>query len=204
MNFSSLNLPPVILASASPRRAQLLREAGLEFQVVAGTEPEVEPIHLPPGEIARYNARKKATAVARQYPTHLVLAADTVVALGTTVFGKPSDLAEAKQMLHELQGRTHHVITGVYLFQRSPRRERLFAVSTRVTFHPLSEVQIAEYVSRVNTLDKAGGYAIQECGDLIVEGIDGSYSNVVGLPLEQLEAELVAWQNDFDLSRQTP
>jgi septum formation protein len=107
--------------------------------------------------------------------------------------GKPANLADAKRMLMRLQGRTHQVVTGVSLIHLRAHRERTFAASTDVTFRPLTAPQIDGYLARVNPLDKAGAYAIQEHGDLIVAEISGSFSNVVGLPIERVEEELNAW-----------
>jgi septum formation protein len=188
-----MNLPPLVLASASPRRAELLRELGVEFVVVTGRVVEVQPEHLSPHETAQINAHRKCRAVAKKHPDALVLGADTVVCLGETLFGKPRSMTEAREMLARLQGRTHQVVTGVSLIHLRVHRERLFAVSTTVTFRKLHADQIRRYLTRVNPLDKAGAYAIQEEGDEIVKSIHGSFTNVVGLPLERLREELSAW-----------
>jgi septum formation protein len=184
-----VKLPPLILASASPRRAELLRQMSLEFQVVASDATEVAPEHLSPQEICQLNAHRKARAVAKKNPDSLVLGADTLVFLDREIFGKPRDLPEAHRMLKQLQGRTHQVVTGVCLMHLRVHREGIFAVSTDVTFQPLTEDQISRYLSKINPLDKAGAYAIQEHGELIVAEISGSFSNVVGLPLERLAGE---------------
>ena len=189
-----MNHPPIILASASPRRADLLREAGVAFTVFAARTPETHPGHLTPHEVAQINAYRKGRAVAKQHPDALVLGADTIVCIGNEILGKPATLAEAEQMLQRLQGRTHQVVTGVCLLHLRSHRQRLFAVSTRVTFRALDTGQIRRYLARVHPLDKAGAYAIQEQGDEIVERIAGSYSNVVGLPVERVQEELSAWQ----------
>ena len=188
-----MKLPPLILASASPRRAELLRQLKLEFKVVPSDATEIFDEQLSPHELCQLNAHRKARAVAKKIPDALVLGADTLVFLDGEIFGKPRDLAGAKLMLAKLQGRTHQVVTGVSLIHLRARRERIFAVSTDVTFHPLDAGQILEYLNRINPLDKAGAYAIQEHGEKIVAEIFGSYSNVVGLPLEQLREELSAW-----------
>jgi septum formation protein len=185
-----VKLPPLILASASPRRAELLRQLELEFQVMPGDAAEVFDEHLSPLELCQLNAHHKARAVAKKIPDALVLGADTLVFLGREIFGKPRDLDEAKQMLTKLQGRTHQVVTGVSLIHLRSHRERLFAVSTDVAFHPLTAEQISDYLAKINPLDKAGAYAIQEHGEMIVTEISGSYSNVVGLPVERLQEEL--------------
>jgi septum formation protein len=188
-----VNRPPLILASASPRRGNLLRLLPVEFTVLASDAEEVAPEHLSPLEVCQLNAHRKARTVAKKIPDALVLGADTLVFLDNEILGKPRDRAEAHRMLARLQGRTHQVVTGVSLIYLRGHRERLFAVSTDVLFHPLTESQIRYYLAKINPLDKAGAYAIQEFGELIVSEISGSYSNVVGLPVEQLRAELSEW-----------
>jgi septum formation protein len=185
--------PRLILASASPRRAELLRQMRVPFVVASVPTAEVAPEHLSPAETAQINAYRKARATARQHPDSLVLGADTVVSLGTEVFGKPADAADAERMLARLQGRTHQVITGVCLMRLRPYRQQLFAVSTAVSFRKLHRGQIRRYLAKIFPFDKAGGYAIQEEGDLIVKSLAGSFSNVVGLPVERLREELRAW-----------
>jgi septum formation protein len=191
--LEQMDLPKLILASASPRRAALLREMGFEFAVVQSAATEVAPEHLSPAEIAQINAYRKARLVAKKHPDVMVLAADTVVSLGTMHFGKPRSMEEAEAMLTRLQGRTHQVVTGICLVHLRHHRQRLFAETTAVTFRKLHAGQVRRYLSKIHPLDKAGGYAIQEEGDQIVKGIQGSYSNVVGLPLERLRAELSQW-----------
>lgn len=185
-----MKLPPVILASASPRRAELLRQIVPDFQVLPGHAEEFQPEHLTPLEACLLNAYRKARVIAKKFPDALVLGADTEVVLGRRVFGKPRDLADAAQMLADLAGREHQVITGVCLIHLRHHRQRTFAVATRVQFKPLRADAIAEYLAAINPLDKAGAYAIQEHGDQIVAKIEGSFSNVVGLPVERLRAEL--------------
>ena len=189
-----VNLPPLILASASPRRSELLRQLALDFTVVPSDAPEVHDDQLTAREVSQLNAYRKARAVAKKYPDALVLGADTLVYLGTTLFGKPANLEDAHRMLKQLAGRTHEVVTAICLLNLRHHRQKLFFESTAVTFRPLNAAQIRTYISRVNTLDKAGAYAIQESGDLIVEKISGSYTNVVGLPVEKLREELNAWE----------
>ena len=189
-----MNLPPLILASASPRRSELLRQLKLDFKVLPSDAAEVADEHLSPQEICQLNAHRKARAVAKQIPDALVLGADTLVFLDGEIMGKPTRLADAERMLAKLQGRTHQVVTGISLIHLRAHRERVFAVSTDVTFRPLDAGQIRDYLAKVNPLDKAGAYAIQEHGDKIVAEISGSYSNVVGLPLEKLKEELQVLQ----------
>lgn len=188
-----MNLPPLILASASPRRAELLREMGLRFRVVPSDAPEMHHEQLTARELCLVNAYRKARVVAKKIPDALVLGADTLVCLGARLFGKPADLAEAEQMLEQLQGRTHLVVTGVCLIHLRRHQQRIFAEITDVTFRRLSAKQIRYYLKAINPVDKAGAYAIQEKGDLIVEKISGSYSNVIGLPVERLRSALSSW-----------
>jgi septum formation protein len=189
-----VKLPPLILASASPRRAELLRQLKLDFKIFPSDATEVFDEQLSPRELCQLNAHRKARAVAKKFPDALVLGADTLVFLEREIFGKPKDLGDAEKMLSRLQGRTHQVVTGVCLMHLRAHRERIFADGTDVTFHPLDAQQIRDYLSKMNPLDKAGAYAIQEHGEKIVAEISGSYSNVVGLPVEQLREELAAWQ----------
>jgi septum formation protein len=193
MRAAFRDLPPLILASASPRRSELLRQLSLDFKVVPGNVPEIHHDQLTARELSQVNAYRKARCAAKRFPDSLVLGADTLVHLDTMLFGKPATLEEAHQMLERLQGRTHQVVTGICLLHLRKHRQAVFVESTAVTFQPLDAVKIRRYLNRVNPLDKAGAYAIQEEGDLIVEKIVGSYTNVVGLPLERLRAELNAW-----------
>jgi septum formation protein len=188
-----MNLPPLILASASPRRAELLRQLKLDFRIIPGDATEILDEQFSPFEVCQLNARRKARAVAKKNPDSLVLGADTLVFLADEIMGKPVSPADAERMLTRLQGRTHQVVTGISLIHLRAHRERIFAVSTDVMFHPLDAGQIRDYLAKVNPLDKAGAYAIQEHGDMIVAEISGSYSNVVGLPIERLREEIQSW-----------
>ncbi|HLZ53364.1 MAG TPA: Maf family protein [Verrucomicrobiae bacterium] len=189
-----MRLPPLILASASPRRTELLRQLSLDFQIIPSVATEVFDEHLSPLELCQLNAHRKARVIAKKHPDALVLGADTLVFLEGDIMGKPADIAEARRMLGRLQGRAHQVVTGVSLIHLRALRERTFAVSTDVTFHPLTPEQINVYLSKTNPLDKAGAYAIQEHGDTIVSEISGSFSNVVGLPIEMLKEEIRGWE----------
>jgi len=189
-----VKLPPLILASASPRRADLLRQLKLDFEVIPSDAKEVFDDHLSPQELCQLNAHRKARAVAKKLPDALVMGADTLVFLDHQIFGKPASAVEAKKMLLQLQGRTHQVVTGVSLIQLRAHRERIFAVSTDVLFRSLTPGQVDEYLAKINPLDKAGAYAIQDSGELIVSEISGSFSNVVGLPIEKVEDELATWE----------
>jgi septum formation protein len=189
-----MKLPPLILASVSPRRSELLRQLTVDFRVVSSEVPEFHHQEFTAREISQLNAYRKARSVAKKFPDALVLGADTLVAVDSALLGKPGSMEQAYEMLESLQGRTHEVVTAVCLLHLRNHRQRVFVDSTSVTFRPLDAVGIQRYLVQVNPLDKAGAYAIQEAGDLIVESISGSYSNVVGLPLEKLRAELDLWQ----------
>jgi len=182
--------PTFILASASPRREQLLREMGLAFAVVRPDTVEELASGLAPEALASHNAQRKARAVAGRHREVLVLGADTIVVLDGVVYGKPRDMAEAVRMLGQLAGRAHDVFTGVCLVQRARGFETTFCERTRVWMKALTPLEIAEYFLKVNPLDKAGAYAAQEHGDTIIARIEGSFSNVMGLPVERLRQAL--------------
>lgn len=181
---------PLILASQSPRRSDLLRAAGWSFTCIPAEAEEWEAVDADPTEIVRHNAAIKAAAIACGHPNALVIGADTIVALDGRVFHKPADLAEARTFLRLLSGRTHVVHTGVALSGPRGSPDHLFVETTAVTFRPLTEEAISEYMSLVHTLDKAGAYGAQEHGERIIEKYDGLFSNVMGLPIERLDALL--------------
>jgi len=190
-----MKLPPVILASNSPRRAELLRKLVADFTVIPSDADELHNEQLTAMEISQLNAYRKARAVAKKFPDALVLGADTLVYLGTTLFGKPADLVDAQRMLKQLRGQTHQVVTGVCLLQLRGHRQKIFAEGTAVKFRPLGARAIRNYLALIQPLDKAGAYAIQDHGDQIVENISGSLTNVIGLPVERLREELRLWSN---------
>jgi septum formation protein len=180
----------LILASASPRRLELMSEAGYEFEVIA---PDVEEAHdesLTCEQLTVENARRKALAVAHLRPDALVIGADTLVYLDGVPIAKPADMEDAAAMLRRLSGRTHEVCTGVALASRGGDDVRTFHVVSGVTFKRLSDDAIREYHSKIQPLDKAGGYAVQDASAMIIERVDGSWSNVKGLPMERLREEL--------------
>lgn len=187
-------MPRIVLASGSPRRQELLRQCGVEFDVVPAVVPELHDEALTARELSLLNAHRKTRAVAKHYPDRVVLGADTLVARDTRLYGKPTDLADARRMLAELAGRTHQVVTGVCLLRWRGYREQLFAETTEVTFRALDPAQIDDYLARIDPLDKAGAYAIQHHGDRLVAEIAGSYSNVVGLPVERVLEVLRGWE----------
>ena len=154
---------------------------------------ELDDRSVTPRRLCELNAERKAWSVAQLRPDHLVLGADTLVFLDGDPLGKPADLEEARRMLHRLSGRIHEVITGVALVHRAGSRVRVFSEATRVRFRSLTAMEVEEYLRLVAVLDKAGAYALQEQGHLIVEAVEGSHSNVVGLPVERLRAALDQW-----------
>jgi len=178
---------PLILASASPRRREILQLAGLDFEVVVA-DADARP--RPAGSPARYaaeGARLKALAVAREHPGRLVVGADTVVALGRGLLGKPADEEQAREMLALLSGRRHSVYTALAIALGPPAEIVAEACEeSRVTFRKLSSDDINTYVASGDALDKAGAYGIQSGGGRLVAEVIGSYLNVVGLPLGRL------------------
>jgi septum formation protein len=168
----------------------LLRNEGIAFQVQAAQVEEVASGPWAPRELCVINAKRKAMEVARMFPDRLVLGADTIVAFEGSIFGKPGDLREARGMLERLCGRTHEVLTGVCLIQKSRRKLCSFIESTRVKFRPRQDVDLEEYLRTVKPLDKAGGYAAQEDEGRLIEQVEGSMSNVIGLPVDRVLAAL--------------
>jgi len=175
--------PRLILASASPRRRELLAQIYPDFEIVPAEVEEHEDPTTDPRVMVAHNAEIKAAWVAAQHPAAFVLGADTTVFIGNRVLNKPADAAEARAMLRELSGRTHTVFTGLVLCGPSFRSEA--QITSEVTFKPLSEALIEAYLAKVHTLDKAGGYSIQEHGEMIVASRTGSLSNIIGLPLDE-------------------
>lgn len=180
----------LILASASPRRRELLALAGVPFAIVVSPAQEPAPDggeH--PAAYAARMARLKAAAVAEMHPTAVVLGADSVVAVGETILGKPADAADALRMLRLLSGRSHQVVTGCAIFAPGQEPE-IFTVATDVTMGAVSEDRLAAYAATGEPMDKAGAYAIQGGAAAFVTTICGSYTNVVGLPLAEVVAVL--------------
>ena len=174
-----------MLASCSPRRAALLSEAGFEFETVAPRVAEKFDLDLTLRELTMWNAIRKGVPVARAYPDKIILAADTLIALEDEIIGKPADLTEAAQILRRLSGRTHEVCSAVFIHHFAGRQLAAFHEISRVWFRRLSKAQIDRYLAKVHPLDKAGAYAAQGRAAEIIAKIVGSFSNVVGLPMEQ-------------------
>jgi septum formation protein len=192
----------IILASSSPRRAQILREAGIAFEVRAA---EIDETRLP-GEtaeamVARLAEAKARAAAARTSPDmaeSIIVGADTTVELGGEILGKPRDPAHAREMLATLSGRTHHVLTGIFILRFPGNAARAAVEDSAVTFAPLSEEEIAAYVASGEPVGKAGAYAIQGLAGRFIPRVDGCLFNVVGLPLARLCALLreLGWRNE--------
>lgn len=175
----------MILASSSPRRAEILRALGIRFRVVPSRVDETLRRGESPRRYVRRLALEKARAVAERHPKEWVVGSDTTVVVEGKVLGKPRDAAEAKRMLRKLSGRGHYVFSGVALVHRAERSSRASVASTRVFFRPLEKRDIEAYVRSREPFGKAGAYAIQGKGALLVERIEGSYTNVVGFPVEK-------------------
>lgn len=181
---------PIILASASPRRAEILKKIGLDFTVRPSDVDENNAATLPPAEYAVDLAKRKARAVAVKVSTGLVIGADTIVVLGNEILGKPSSEAEAGEMLRRLSGKTHRVFTGFALCDRPSNRETAGLEITEVTFRALEKAEIAAYVSSGEAMDKAGAYGIQDASAVFAERINGCFYNVVGFPLTRFYVTL--------------
>ena len=180
----------IILASASPRRQELLKMAVKEFSICPADVDETLPENISAENAAEYLAVKKAQAVASA-PEHIydpVIGCDTVIILDGEIMGKPRDINHAREMLTKLSGRVHKVITGVCICSRG--KQTSFSETTEVEFYPLSEKEIEDYIKTGDPMDKAGSYGIQSEGCMLVKGIKGDFFNVVGLPVARLKREL--------------
>ncbi len=189
----------LILASASPRRAEILRSAGLQFTVLSSAVDETPmPSEVPQDLVRRLALAKAELVAARALGPAIVIAADTLVVLEGAILGKPRTSEDARQMLAKLSGRTHSVMTGVALIRLPDAERREFIETTQVHFASVSNEEIVKYLASGEPFDKAGAYAIQGLGGRFVPRIDGCYFNVVGLPLARLyhELSLLGWQED--------
>ena len=180
----------LILASESPRRRELLAAAGLDFEVIPSTAKELHDVSVPLHMLCERNAELKSLAVAENYYDAVVIGADTLVYVDQTPLGKPQSRSEARETLQRLSGRTHQVCTGVCIAYCGTTCT--FHTITEVVFKQLTDQVIDDYMAKVNVMDKAGSYAVQEHGEMIIEEVKGDYGNVVGLPVNQLLAKLEA------------
>lgn len=176
----------IILASASPRRRELLKKTGLAFRVDAGPHEESMRSGLTPRALARYLSYEKAKAVAGKYKNSLIIAADTFIVCRKKILGKPHTADEARRMLDALSGRSHSVITGFTVMDTETNKTISRSVETVVSFRKLSTEDIESYIRTGEPLDKAGAYAVQGAGAALVRKIEGDYFNIVGLPLNDL------------------
>lgn len=180
--------PHLILASASPRRTELLQQIGIPHEVVPANVVEEAPYPMSPREYVRHLSQKKARAITAD---GVILAADTVVAIDDMILEKPADISEARAMLARLSGRAHEVVTGVTIC--FGEKEETFDVTTQVRFGALPNEWIEGYIATTEPYDKAGGYGIQAMGGLFVEAIEGDYYNVVGLPIHEITKRLASF-----------
>lgn len=185
-----MKLPPLVLASASPRRRELLETAGVACRVVPATVDELSDESIGLASLVLANAQAKALKVAPLHPGEIVLGADTLVWLDGSALGKPRDREDAREMLQNLSGRIHEVATGVQLLRWKPRQQVAFHETTRVRFRLLDDAVIEEYLRRVDVLDKAGAYALQEHGEMLIETVEGCRNNVIGLPVDRVTSAL--------------
>lgn len=177
---------PIILASASPRRQELLANLGLDFEVKISDVDESLNEQMPPAQQVEQLAERKATAVAAQLNRGLVIGADTLVVLGQSVLGKPADRQEAIEMIKRLQGRSHEVFTGLAVIDADTGKTVVTHQATAVRFKPMTAEQIERYVDTGEPFDKAGAYAVQGKASIFIDSIRGCYFNVVGLPVAKL------------------
>lgn len=187
---SSYRKRKIILASASPRRREILALAGLKFTVDPGDYAEKMDHPIAPHRLARFLSRKKAETVAPKYADAVIIAADTFLVFEGELLGKPYDEADAKKTLMRLNGRSHSVITGFTILDTASEKELSDSVETTVYFRKLTSDEISAYIRSGEPLDKAGSYGIQGLGALLVEKIEGDYFNVMGLPLGRLAHDL--------------
>ncbi len=182
----------IILASASPRRKELLKKTGIPFVVEVSDYQEDMNLKLNPLELAKELSRGKAEAVAKKHKNEeaLIIGADTFVVMKNKILGKPHTPEKAKEMIREMSGRAHSVITGFTVIDVKSGKEISKAVESKVVFRKLTNEEIENYVETGEPLDKAGAYAIQEFGAVLIERIEGDYTNIVGLPLAPLIEEL--------------
>jgi len=183
----------LILASSSPRRRDLMAEAGIACEIIPSPAEEIHDCSLTPPALTEHNARLKAMAISELHSEATVIGADTLVFIDGEPLGKPRDMKEAEAMLLRLVGRTHQVCTGVCLCRQDPEKCVTFHSITDVTFHALTLSEIHAYHAKIEPLDKAGAYAAQDHGAEIISETSGSWTNVVGLPMDELREQLDAF-----------
>ena len=183
---------PLILASVSPRRRDLLNQIGIPFQSVGSRMDEAVQTKMKPTDFACLMAARKAESVKKVHRKRWILAADTLVIVNKRIFGKPRDAQDCRTMLSDLSGKRHRVITGFCILEPGGNKSHLEAVATRVDVKELSALEIEAYIKTGEPFGKAGAYAIQGIGAFMIEGIEGSYTNIVGLPVCEVVRALLA------------
>ena len=192
-----LKIPRLILASASPRRAELLSQIGLKFEIYPSCIPENTPDkNISPELVTQKLALQKARTVAARHTEGLIIGADTLVSLGDALLGKPINKTHAQEMLTRLSGTCHKVVTGIALIDAKHQKEKTWAEITQVHFRELHPSEIVAYVRTGEAADKAGAYGIQGRGAAFVKRIEGCYFNVVGLPLAGFVEQLMEFESD--------
>ena len=183
------NKKQIILASKSPRRIEILKMIGLDFDVAPSRLDEKRKINLTGKPFAEYWSKEKAKLISNQYPNRVVIGADTIVVFNNQIFGKPKDKNDSKNMLKMLSGNMHYVITGVTLICKNKKISKTFSETTKVFVRKIPSDQIDFYIKNYNTSDKAGSYGIQEWFSIWIEKINGCYYNVMGLPISKFYKE---------------
>ncbi len=176
---------PIILASKSPRRQSLLKKIGLNFKVIPSNISENLDLNLSPKYLAEHLSYKKANKIAKMHQNKIIIAADTIVYIDNTIFGKPRDKKENYNMLKSISGKIHNVVTGVSIVHKNKNIQKTFSQITKVTVRSIPKSELLYYINNFSTLDKAGGYGIQDWFSVWIKKIDGCYYNVMGLPLSK-------------------
>ena len=176
---------PIILASKSPRRQSLLKKIGLKFKVIPSNISENLDLNLRPKYLAEHLSNKKANKIAKMHQNKIIIAADTIVYIDNTIFGKPRDKKENYDMLKSISGKIHNVVTGVSIVHKNKNIQKTFSQITKVTVRSIPKSELLYYINNFSTLDKAGGYGIQDWFSVWIKKIDGCYYNVMGLPLSK-------------------
>ena len=176
---------PIILASKSPRRQSLLKKIGLKFKVIPSNISENLDLNLRPKYLAEHLSNKKANKIAKMHQNKIIIAADTIVYIDNTIFGKPRDKKENYNMLKSISGKIHNVVTGVSIVHKNKNIQKTFSQITKVTVRSIPKSELLYYINNFSTLDKAGGYGIQDWFSVWIKKIDGCYYNVMGLPLSK-------------------
>ena len=176
---------PIILASKSPRRQSLLKKIGLNFKVIPSNISENLDLNLSPKYLAEHLSNKKANKIAKMHQNKIIIAADTIVYIDNTIFGKPRDKKENYNMLKSISGKIHNVVTGVSIVHKNKNIQKTFSQITKVTVRSIPKSELLYYINNFSTLDKAGGYGIQDWFSVWIKKINGCYYNVMGLPLSK-------------------